>query len=117
MSCVGHQFSSVVSIGRFEINTFTFHGKSVTQTRKKVYILVIWQICVKKNKTKKGKMSGLFTRHFAVLNIDGEHLVYRRDREIGENNDDIIFQNGIPVQQDNQNEQHESNANIGKFFI
>lgn len=40
-------------------------------------------------------MSGLFTRNVAVLNIDGEHLVYRRDRSIGGNNDEIIFQNGV----------------------
>lgn len=51
-------------------------------------------------------MSGLFTRNVAVLNIDGEHLVYRRDRSFGGNNDEIIFQNGVQAQQpiDSQNE-------------
>lgn len=52
-------------------------------------------------------MSGLFTRNVAVLNIDGEHLIYRRDRSIGANADEIIFQNGQrpSVNQTNENEQ------------
>lgn len=59
-------------------------------------------------------MSGLFTRNVAVLNIDGEHLVYRRDRTIGENNDEIIFRNGERVQPPNENQQ--SNDNAGNFL-
>lgn len=55
-------------------------------------------------------MSGLFTRNVAVLNINGEHLVYRRDRSIGGNNDRIIFQHGVPVQQQVQNEQPNNDA-------
>lgn len=55
-------------------------------------------------------MSGLFTRNVAVLNIDGEHLVYRRDRTLDGNNDGIIFQNGVPVQQQIQNGQPNNDA-------
>lgn len=55
-------------------------------------------------------MSGTFTRHFAVLNIDGEHLVYLRDRSIDGNSNEIIFQNGERVQQANQNTQPNNNS-------
>lgn len=56
-------------------------------------------------------MSGLFTRNVAVLNIDGEHLVYRRDRSFGGNNDGIIFQHGVRVQQQIENEQPNNDGN------
>lgn len=69
-------------------------------------------------------MSGLFTRNVAVLNIDGEHLVYRRDRSLGENNDEIIFQNGVRAQQPVENQQPNndagnclSNLNLFSLFL
>lgn len=46
-------------------------------------------------------MSCRFTRHFAVLNINGEHLVYRRDREGDENSVDILFEDGARAEQVN----------------
>lgn len=54
-------------------------------------------------------MSGTFTRHFAVLNINGEHLVYRRARStgsfVGPAEETIIFveENGSAAARDDEN--------------
>lgn len=60
-------------------------------------------------------MSAKFTRNVAILTLDGERLVYRRDRSIGGINNEIIFQDGEPVQPPNGNQQ--PNDNDGKSFI
>lgn len=64
-------------------------------------------------------MSGIFTRHFAVLNINGEHLVYRRDRDVGEGQlnaeliqEPVIFEDGAETAMQNPLEQANAVENV-----